>query len=141
MSIFDSGTLSESKAFNIPAFSASVNMICEAVSMIPVKLYQTEETEKGRVTTEINDYRTDLINDDTGDTLSGVEFKRAMIRDYLVHGNSYAFINRKSGKIRQNQELKLRLGRQYFGAFKLRSDFQRLQYFSSRKNIFAARIH
>jgi HK97 family phage portal protein len=92
--------LDAAKAFNIPAFSASVNMICEAVAMIPVKLYQTEETEKGRVTTEINDYRTELINDDTGDTLSGVEFKRAMIRDYLVHGNAYAFINKKAGKIR-----------------------------------------
>ncbi|MDR1627514.1 MAG: phage portal protein [Oscillospiraceae bacterium] len=89
------------KAMNIPAFAASVNMICEALAMIPVKLYKSNETEEGKVLTEVfEDPRVPLLNDDTGDTLSGVEFKRAMARDYLVFGNAYAFINRVGRKIK-----------------------------------------
>ncbi|MDR1240255.1 MAG: phage portal protein [Oscillospiraceae bacterium] len=92
------GGLSEigiSKAMNIPAFASSINQICEAVAMIPIKLYKFEETQKIKFTKEVtDDDRTTLLNDDTGDTLNGAEFKRAMVRDYLVFGNAYAFINR-----------------------------------------------
>ncbi|MDR2074464.1 MAG: phage portal protein [Oscillospiraceae bacterium] len=98
------------KAMNIPAFASSVNMISSAVAMIPVKLYKsneanvankTNETNEGKATSEVsNDQRIMLLNDDTGDTLSGVEFKRAMVRDYLVFGNAYAFINKSGKKIK-----------------------------------------
>ncbi|MDR1240281.1 MAG: phage portal protein [Oscillospiraceae bacterium] len=89
------GAIDISKAMNIPAFASSINQICESVAMIPIKLYRFEETKKGKFTKEVtDDDRTTLLNDDTGDTLSGAEFKRAMVRDYLVFGNAYAFINK-----------------------------------------------
>ena len=31
-----------------------------------------------------DDARTRLLNEDTGDTLNGVQFKRALVRDYLT---------------------------------------------------------
>ena len=36
-----------------------------------------------------------LLNDDTGDTLDGFQFKKALVEDYLIHGGGYAFINRR----------------------------------------------
>ena len=41
-----------------------------------------------------------LLNDDTGDTMDGVQFKRALARDYLMGKGGYAFINRMGNRIR-----------------------------------------
>lgn len=48
---------------------------------------------------EIDDYRTQLLNRETGDTLDAVQFKRAMVIDYLLNGAGYAFVNWKSNKV------------------------------------------
>ena len=58
------------QAMNIPAFAGCVNLICDAVSVIPIKLYRIEN---GRKTEIEGDKRVSLINQDTGDTLSGVQ--------------------------------------------------------------------
>jgi HK97 family phage portal protein len=48
----------------------------------------------------VQDSRPSLLNDDTKDTLDGVQFKRAIVRDYLLYGSAYAFINKKSNKFK-----------------------------------------
>lgn len=85
------------KAMNIPAVASCVNLICNAVSVIPIKLYQIED---GRKTEIESDNRVGLINRDTGDTLSGVQFKRAIIRDYLIGKGGYIYINRIGNQVR-----------------------------------------
>ena len=84
------------QAMNIPAFAGCVNLICDAVSVIPIKLYRIEN---GRKTEIEGDKRVSLINQDTGDTLSGVQFKRAMVRDYLIGKGAYAFIQRVGSQV------------------------------------------
>jgi len=87
------------KAMEIPAVAACINLICETVSMIPVKLYREEiENGKPRTVEVMDDIRPSLLNDDTKDTLDGVQFKRALVRDYLLKGNGYAYINKKRNK-------------------------------------------
>lgn len=89
--------MTKERAFDIPAFAACVNKIAETISTIPIKLYRLTDGELEEVK---GDPRTRLINDETGDALDGVQFKRALIRDYLTGKGGYAFINRSGGRIK-----------------------------------------
>jgi hypothetical protein len=40
-----------------------------------------------------NDYRLSLLNRETGDLLDAYEMKVAMVRDYLISGNGYSYVN------------------------------------------------
>ena len=93
-------TISEREAMNIPSVSRCVNLIADTVSMIPIKLYKEEFLNEKRKTVEIEDSRCDLFNLDTKDTLGGVDFKRALVRDYLLFGSAYAYINKRRNTIK-----------------------------------------
>lgn len=89
--------MTKDQAMNVPAFAACVNKIAETVSTIPVRLYRLVD---GKLEAVEDDARVRLLNDDTGDTLDGVQFKRALVRDYLTGKGGYAFINRTGNQIR-----------------------------------------
>lgn len=89
--------MTREQAMNVPAFAACVNKIAETVSTIPIRLYKLEDGKLDEVKT---DGRIRILNDDTGDTLDGVQFKRALTRDYLIGKGGYAFINRSGNRIR-----------------------------------------
>lgn len=93
-------TISEREAMNIPSVSRCVNLIADTVSMIPIKLYKEEFLNGKRKTVEIEDLRCDLFNLDTKDTLDGADFKRALVRDYLLFGSAYAYINKRRNTIK-----------------------------------------
>ncbi len=93
-------TISEREAMNIPSVSRCVNLIANTVSMIPIKLYKEEFLNGKRKTVEIEDSRCDLFNLDTKDTLDGADFKRALVRDYLLFGSAYAYINKRRNTIK-----------------------------------------
>lgn len=99
-SLLDGETITRKKALNIPAVARCVNLISEIVSMIPIKLYREEIIDNKRKTVEIiDDGRCSLLNEDTKDTLDGVQFKRALVRDYLLDGNAYAYINKQRNNV------------------------------------------
>ena len=88
------------KALNIPAVARCVNLISEIVGMIPIKLYKEETIDGKPKTIEVtSDNRPSLLNDDTKDTLNGVQFKRAIVRDYLLDGKAFAYINKKRNNV------------------------------------------
>lgn len=89
--------MTRDQAMNVPAFVACVNKIAETVSTIPIRLYRLVD---GKLEAVEDDTRVRLLNDDTGDTLDGVQFKRALVRDYLMGKGGYAFINRTGNRIR-----------------------------------------
>ena len=89
-SVFKDRYIGEREAMNIPAVSRCVSLISSVVSMIPIKLYKEEFKDGKRKTVEVEDERCDLFNLDTKDTLDGVQFKRALVRDYLLFGGAYA---------------------------------------------------
>lgn len=93
-------TICERKAMNIPAVSKCVNLIADTVSMIPIKLYKEEFLNDKRKTVEVEDERCDLLNLDTKDTLDGVQFKRALVRDYLLFGGAYAYIKKRRNTVK-----------------------------------------
>lgn len=89
-------SISKSQALNIPALSACVELISMTVASLPIKLY----SESAETTKNETDPRTDLLNDDTKDTLDGFQFKKALVEDYLLHGGGYAFINRARNDVK-----------------------------------------
>ena len=99
-SFLSEGTICEREAMNIPAVSKCVNLIADTVSMIPIKLYKEEFLNGKRKTVEVEDERCDLFNLDTKDTLDGVQFKRALVRDYLLFGGSYAYIKKRRNTVK-----------------------------------------
>lgn len=99
-SILSENSIGKTEALNIPAVAKCVNLISDTVSMIPIKLYKEEFLNGKRKTTEAPDSRCDLLNDDTKDTLDGVQFKRALVRDYLLEGNAYSYINKRRNSVK-----------------------------------------
>ncbi len=94
-------TITEKQALNIPAVARCVNLICETVAMIPAKLYKEEIIDGKRKTVEVpEDARCSLLNEDTKDALDGTQFKKAMVRDYLLNGNAYAYINKSRNSVK-----------------------------------------
>lgn len=66
-------------ALQVPTLSGGLDLIGNIVAATPLKLYREKE---GKAEEIRDDPRVALLNDDTGDTLSAVEFWKAMVRDY-----------------------------------------------------------
>lgn len=87
-------------AMTIPKVSSCANRIADTIAMIPFRLYEQTEEDGRVVSREItNDNRTRLINQYTGDTLTGYEFKKALILDFLLGKGGFAYINRSGNAI------------------------------------------
>ena len=84
------------KTLTIPSVSSAVGLICDSFAMIPFKLYKKSTKDGMKQTSEIEDNRVNIINYDTGDTLDGFQFKKAICEDYLLGKGGYAYI-RKTG--------------------------------------------
>ena len=85
------------KAMSLPAVESAVSFITDTISMIPIKLYKEVD---GKVEEVKDDNRVALLNDDTKDTLDGVQFKRALVEDYLLGKGGYAYINRNRNVVK-----------------------------------------
>lgn len=84
------------EALNIPTLAGCVELISSLVASIPIKLYKEEDEE---VTEVKDDIRIKLLNEETGDTLTSFEMKKALVIDYLLMGNGYIYINKERGNI------------------------------------------
>lgn len=89
-------TISREQALSIPAVSANVDFIAGCIASMPVKLYKYK---KDKVEEVKNDTRTRLLNNDTGDTLDGFQFKKALIIDYLLGKGGYAYIQKYRNEV------------------------------------------
>lgn len=84
------------QALNIPVVYACIDYIAKNIAMLPIKLYSEDNGE----VTELSDYRVTLLNDATGDTLNAYQMKKAFVRDSLLYGAGYIYVNRNGNKIR-----------------------------------------
>lgn len=82
-------------AMQVPAVARCVNMIAGAVAMLPIRMYRKGEDGKPQEITD--DPRITLLNGDTGDTLTADAMRYAWVKDYLLNGGGYAYIERKMG--------------------------------------------
>lgn len=88
--------VSKELALEVPYISGCIDLICGLIAGLPIKLFKED---KGEVQ-EIQDKRVMLLNDDTGDLLNGYTFKYNMISDYLLYGNSYAYIKKERNQVK-----------------------------------------
>lgn len=79
----------------IPMVNANINYIAGRIAPLKVKLYKKED---GKIV-EVKDERTKLLNHDCGGVISSYNTKFNMIKDYLIQGRSYIYIDRKGLKI------------------------------------------
>ena len=83
--------ITRAEAMTIPAFAGCVKYISETAASLPVKLYR----RAGPGVEEVkNDPRLSLLNEDTGDIMTGYQFKQALVEDTIVEGGGYAYIRR-----------------------------------------------
>lgn len=96
-SLLNTSAVSRSQALEIPSVAFCVNLIANTIGMTSIKLYEMVD---GVVKPVDNDPRVALLNENTGDILTGYQLKRAMIRDYLLDGAGYAYINRERNNVK-----------------------------------------
>lgn len=85
-----------STVLSIPAVSSSVSFIAGTVASLPIRLYRTEDGKSVEVT---DDYRLRLLNEETGDLLDAFQWKCTLVRDYLLPGNGYTYIDWADNRI------------------------------------------
>lgn len=88
--------ITRDQAMTVSAVSGAVNFIANTVASMPVKLYKVKD---GKVEARDDDPRVALLNGSTGDTLNAFQMKHAMIEDYLLSGNGYAYIRRDKNDV------------------------------------------
>ena len=82
-------------AMQIPMISRCVNMIAGAAAMLPIKLYRRTSDGVEEIT---EDRRLDILNRDTGDTMNADYMRAAWVRDLLLTGSGYSYIEHSQGK-------------------------------------------
>lgn len=82
-------------AMEIPMISRCVNMIAGAVAMLPIRLYKRKADGVEEIT---EDRRLVILNGDTGDTMCADYMRYAWVRDLLLTGAGYSYIDRSHGK-------------------------------------------
>lgn len=89
-------TISRKQALTIPAVAGNVDLIAGCIASMPVRLFMVND---GSVHEIIDDPRIIKLNSDTGDTLDGYQFKKAMIEDYLLSSGGYAYIEKYRNEV------------------------------------------
>lgn len=84
-------------AMNIPPVSACISRIGDTISSLEVRLYRKEGEKQEEVA---GDPRTALLNDDTGDTMDGSQFKKAMVTDMFLDRGGYAYVNKVGTQVK-----------------------------------------
>lgn len=79
-------------ALQVPAVAHCVELIASAIAMLPIKLYR--KNNDGRVEEITEDSRIVILNAKTGDTMNADNMRRMWVRDYLLTGSAFAYIER-----------------------------------------------
>ena len=89
--LMNGDSISRKQALTIPAVASDVDFITSAIASMPVKLYRRKDNKIMEVA---SDPRVNILNSDTGDTLDGFQFKKAIVEDYLLSSGGYAYIEK-----------------------------------------------
>lgn len=81
-------------ALQVPTISGGIDLIANIVASTPIKLYRDQDGKSS----EVDDPRVRILNDETGDTLNANEFWHAITRDYYLGKGGYAYIRKARGK-------------------------------------------
>ena len=94
--LINGDSISRKQALTIPGVASDVDFITNCIAAMPVKLYKRKD---GKVEEVVKDSRVEILNADTGDTLDGFQFKKAMIEDFLLSSGGYAYIQKYRNEV------------------------------------------
>ena len=83
-------------AMQVPAVAYCVEMIAGAAAMLPVKLYVKKPD--GEIEEITDDRRVKFLNSDTGDTMNADNMRRVWVRDFLLTGSAFGYIESYFGQ-------------------------------------------
>lgn len=99
--------ITKQTALSIPAVNSAVDRISNLVAMLPIKLYKIEnDNGKEKISEVLDDDRTKILNQDTGDTLDSFQLKKEIARDYLLEKGSYVYIEKKFNEYKSLRHVK-----------------------------------
>lgn len=81
----------------IPVAVSCLELITSAVAQLPIRLYK--RLPNGDVEEIKDDRRTYLLNVEPNQHLTGYNFKKQMVRDYLLYGGTYSYVERKRNEV------------------------------------------
>lgn len=87
--------VTKKEALNIPSLTSCVNFISNTIAMLPIELKSRKDNSKIK-----NDRRVWLLNNVTGDTLDAFQMRKAWIRDMLLDGEGYIYINYNRNQVK-----------------------------------------
>ena len=85
--------VSEKTVLSIPTAAACVDLISGSVAQLPIYLYR-EDAVTGEVEKILDDRRVFLLNNEPNEHLSGYDYKKQMVKDFLVHGKTYTYLDK-----------------------------------------------
>ena len=88
--------INEEQALTIPTVKASIELITNSISALPIYLYSENEID-GSITKELNDSRTSILNHDANNFDTAQVIKKKIVQDYLLRGKAYLY--NKNGKL------------------------------------------
>lgn len=83
--------ISEEQALKIPSVSASIELITSSIAQLPIYLYQSNKDDE---IIKVPDSRVALLNNEPNPALNGYNFKKQIVKDYLLYGASYIKVDR-----------------------------------------------
>lgn len=87
-SLFGSnGTITEEQVMKIPTAEACLNLISSTIAQMPIYLYK--EHSDGSVEKMVDDKRVTLLNHEPNELMNGYNFKKQIVKDYVLHGGAF----------------------------------------------------
>jgi len=94
--LLNNETITRDKVLTLPVVSGAVELICNAIATMPVRLFRYKQDKVEEVD---DDPRVSMLNGDTMDTLDGFQLKKAMVEDYLLGKGGYCYIQRRRNDV------------------------------------------
>lgn len=85
--------VSERTILSIPTAAACVDLISGSIAQLPIYLYK-EDVVTGEVEKILDDKRVFLLNNEPNEHLSGYDFKKQTVKDFLIHGKTYTYLDK-----------------------------------------------
>lgn len=86
--LLDESNITRDTIMSVPSIAACVNKISDTIASLEVKLYKRD----GEKVEEVQDNRVRLLNEETGDTLTAYQLKKAMVEDMFLGKGGYAYV-------------------------------------------------
>ena len=94
--LLDDTNITRETILSVPSIAACVNKISDTVASLEIKLYKRD----GEKIEEVQDNRVRLLNEETGDTLTAYQFKKAMVEDMYLGKGGYAYVHKVGTEVK-----------------------------------------